>query len=43
VRSSNVIAIEWCGPTGVVAPDGGQEYQLQWGYKCRDCGEIEEA
>jgi hypothetical protein len=27
----------------LVAPDGSQEYQLQRGYKCRDCGVIEEA
>jgi hypothetical protein len=41
--SPNVVAVEWYGPTGVVAPDGGQEYQAQIGYKCYDCGEVEEA
>jgi hypothetical protein len=35
--------VEWSGPTGVVSPDGGQEYQAQVGYKCYACGEVEEA
>jgi hypothetical protein len=35
--------IEWYwGPTGVVAPDGGREYQLQTGYRCLECSAIEE-
>ena len=41
--SPNVVAIEWCGPTGIVSPDGGQEYQVQVGYRCYTCGEVEEA
>jgi len=37
--SKNIALIEWEGPRGVA--DGGQEYRLQAGIKCRDCGEIE--
>jgi hypothetical protein len=40
--SGNITPIEWYGPTGVVAPDGGCEYRLQEGYKCRTCGAVEE-
>jgi hypothetical protein len=40
--SWNIDAVEWHGPTGVVAPDGGEEYRLQLGYKCRECGAIED-
>jgi hypothetical protein len=40
--SANVIAIESYGPTGVVAPDGGEEYRLQCGIKCNHCGAVEE-
>jgi hypothetical protein len=40
--SRNVIAVESHGPSGVVAPDGGEEFRSQEGYKCRDCGAIEE-
>jgi hypothetical protein len=29
-------------PTGVVAPDGGQEWRLWTGYRCRQCGAREE-
>jgi hypothetical protein len=39
--SENVTPMRWHGPTGVVAPDGSLEYQLQVGYRCRDCGGIE--
>ena len=39
--SENIVPVEWHGPTGVVAPDGSLEYQLQVGYRCRDCGGIE--
>ena len=34
--------VEYTGPTGVVAPDGGQEWQRQNGWKCGECGMIEE-
>jgi hypothetical protein len=40
--SLNIVPFEWHGPTGVVAPDGGCEYRTQVGYKCRNCGAIEE-
>jgi hypothetical protein len=40
--SENISGIEWYGPTGVTGPDGGQEYRMQYGIKCRDCGELEE-
>jgi hypothetical protein len=40
--SPNVVVVEWYGPTGVVSPDGVEEYQTQVGYKCDACGEIEE-
>jgi hypothetical protein len=40
--SENVVPIEWHGPTGVVAPNGGEEYQTQFGYKCLNCGAVEE-
>ena len=40
--SPDITPIEWHGPTGVVAPDGGREYQRQVGYKCLHCGEIGE-
>jgi hypothetical protein len=40
--SPNTTSIEWHGPTGVVAPDGGQEYRSQEEYRCRDCGGVEE-
>jgi hypothetical protein len=40
--SANIVPIEWDGPTGVVAPDGGCEYRRQAGYRCRDCGAEEE-
>jgi hypothetical protein len=41
--SDHLIGIDWYGPTGVVAPDGGAEYRLQLGYKCLNCGAIEQA
>jgi hypothetical protein len=41
--SPDVVELEWQGPTGVLSPDGGQEYQAQVGYKCYACGEVEEA
>jgi hypothetical protein len=40
--SENITPIEWHGPTGVVAPEGVQEYRSQYGIKCHDCGQIEE-
>jgi hypothetical protein len=40
--SQKVVPIEWHGPTGVVAPDGGEEFQTQFGYRCLDCGAVEE-
>ena len=40
--SPNVIAVEWHGPSGVVAPDGGLEFRSQYGLKCLACGQIEE-
>jgi hypothetical protein len=30
-------------PTGVVAPDGGQEVRFQCWLKCCQCGNVEEA
>ena len=30
------------GSTGVVAPDGGKEQQHQEGWKCPECGAVEE-
>jgi hypothetical protein len=40
--STEMEAIEWYGPTGVVAPDGGREYWMQRGYRCRACGQVGE-
>jgi hypothetical protein len=40
--SPNVIAVEWHGPSGVVAPDGGEECRMQCGIKCLNCGQIEQ-
>jgi hypothetical protein len=40
--SENITPIWWCGPSGVVAPDGGEEFWSQEGYKCRTCGAVEE-
>jgi len=40
--SENTTAIEYCGPTGVRAPDGWEEHWLQQGIRCEDCGQIEE-
>jgi hypothetical protein len=41
--SPHLTAVEYYGPTGVISPDGGQEYQMQRGYKCLLCGEVEKA
>jgi hypothetical protein len=41
--SLDLIAVEYYGPSGVTSPDGGKEYQLQLGYKCLNCGGVEEA
>jgi hypothetical protein len=40
--SADVIAVERHCPTGATAPDGTQEYQTQQGYRCRECGRVEE-
>jgi hypothetical protein len=37
-----VVLIEYHGPTGVTAPDGGEEFRTQYGIQCRDCGTVEE-
>ena len=40
--SPDIVSVEWFGPTGVVAPDGGEEVRMQYGIRCRDCGAVEE-
>jgi hypothetical protein len=40
--SPNIIWVEFYGPTGVIAPDGGAEYRAEGGVRCRDCGAIED-
>jgi phage recombination protein Bet len=40
--SRNITWLEHCGPTGVVAPDGGAEYRSEAGVYCLDCGAIED-
>jgi hypothetical protein len=40
--SPNIEPVETYGATGVVAPDGSQEYRLQRGTHCRACGVFEE-
>jgi hypothetical protein len=40
--SENIVFVEWGGPTGVTAPDGGEEYRLQQGYRCCVCGAVED-
>jgi hypothetical protein len=40
--SPNIVPVEWHGPTGVTSPDGGEEYRMQYGIQCRDCGATEE-
>jgi hypothetical protein len=40
--SPHMFPIELYGPTGVTSPDGGLEYRLQTGYRCRACGCVEE-
>jgi hypothetical protein len=40
--STEIVDVEWWGPTGVTAPDGCLEYQVQRGSKCLRCGAIEE-
>lgn len=40
--SSRLVGIEGYGPTGVVAPDGGWEYRGWQGYRCLNCGVVEE-
>jgi hypothetical protein len=42
-RSEDVIVLESDKRTGVVAPDGGPEYRLEWAYECLACGHFEEA
>lgn len=39
--SADIEQVESYGPTGVIAPDGGKEYRLERGTKCRACGVIE--
>jgi len=40
--STNLRYFEGEGPTGVVAPDGGAEWRSYEGFKCLDCGAVEE-
>jgi hypothetical protein len=40
--SANVIAVQWHGGSGVVAPDGNEECRMQCGMKCLNCAAIEE-
>jgi hypothetical protein len=40
--SADITPIEWDGPTGVTAPDGGGERRLEEGYRCRACGGVEQ-
>jgi hypothetical protein len=40
--STDITPIEWHGPTGVVAPDGTEEFRSQEGYRCTACGATEE-
>lgn len=40
--SSNLYYVEGTSPTGVVAPDGGLEYRDYYGYRCGNCGALEE-
>jgi len=40
--SDNLESVEGAYATGVCAPDGGAEYAHYHGYRCRDCGVMEE-
>jgi hypothetical protein len=40
-NSTRVVAVEGEFPTGVSAPDGGQEYRFQTGMRCLACGAVE--
>lgn len=40
--SDNLEGIEEEYGTGVFAPDGGEERRLWRGWRCRECGQIEE-
>lgn len=36
--SASISYVEEYAPTGVVAPDGGEEYRTDSGMRCWDCG-----
>ena len=38
-----LVEIEQSNATGVVGPDGGQEYRLERTHECLACGHVEEA
>jgi hypothetical protein len=40
--STRIEAIDWYGGTGVTSPDGGEEHRLGRGFKCLQCGALEE-
>ena len=37
-----IVPIAGHGPSGVLGPNGEQEFVSQEGFKCRDCGATEE-